>query len=427
MTIESLGGYRLVRKLGEGARAEVFLGYPDNPDGQPAVLKMFRRGVAQHDVMVEIEALSRAAGPHVVALLDLATAPLGSPSLILQRLPGGSLSTLLRQRESLRAGEAITILAPILQTLSRLHVAGVAHGGISAESVLFDASGAPVLACFGSATLHKPSPTDAELQSNAAVAADVRAAIDVAERVLDRVDDEQAAHLTQWARALSTETVGIAEQYASRLFEWSVPLPVSFETHTIAGGGMPNRAVTAAPIGETPTRAALAIPEWVQGYLPRLTSIRPRVWAVAAAVAVGLVVAALAVPTGDSDATPEPTTPATTWATQAPGHVAGDDPVAALRDLLETRERCIRDMSVLCLDAVAQSGSSALAADQQMIADLQAGAEFDSTWKVGALTLDERLGDSALVRVTEPVDSEPASFLLVKGEAGWRIRDYLWR
>ena len=49
----------------------------------------------------------------------------------------------------------------------------------------------------------------------------------------------------------------------------------------------------------------------------------------------------------------------------------------------------------------------------------------DESWCAVALT--EQLGDSALVTVVDPGDSEPASFLLVKGEAGWRIRDYVWR
>jgi hypothetical protein len=37
----------------------------------------------------------------------------------------------------------------------------------------------------------------------------------------------------------------------------------------------------------------------------------------------------------------------------------------------------------------------------------------------------ERLGDSVLVDL-DP-ESQPASVLLMKGEAGWRIRDYVAR
>jgi hypothetical protein len=35
----------------------------------------------------------------------------------------------------------------------------------------------------------------------------------------------------------------------------------------------------------------------------------------------------------------------------------------------------------------------------------------------------ERLGDSVLIALGP--DSRPASVLLMKGEAGWRIRDYI--
>ena len=41
--------------------------------------------------------------------------------------------------------------------------------------------------------------------------------------------------------------------------------------------------------------------------------------------------------------------------------------------------------------------------------------------------LEERLGDSALVSLGDVTDSEPASLIMMKSEAGWRIRDYLER
>ena len=109
--------------------------------------------------------------------------------------------------------------------------------------------------------------------------------------------------------------------------------------------------------------------------------------------------------------------------------MAGDNPLAALPELLALRERCIRDLSVLCLDDVDQPGSAALAEDQLLVRSLQQGSELPETLRVSAsdLTLEERLGDSALVSLGDVTDSEPASLLMMKSEAGWRIRDYLER
>jgi hypothetical protein len=95
--------------------------------------------------------------------------------------------------------------------------------------------------------------------------------------------------------------------------------------------------------------------------------------------------------------------------------------------LLELRERCIRDLSVLCLDDVAHAGSTALAADQQLIRDVQAGGELPELVTIVAseIMLEERLGNSALLSLGDVAESEPASVLLMKVEAGWRIRDFL--
>ncbi len=102
-------------------------------------------------------------------------------------------------------------------------------------------------------------------------------------------------------------------------------------------------------------------------------------------------------------------------------------------------------LSVLCLDRVDEVGSGALEDDRAAIRAAQQGGELldplaGATW-AKAPVLVERLGDSALVRLgealpgiqdasspdpTPPPSSDsrsgPASLLLVKGEAGWRIR-----
>ncbi|MDP3209117.1 MAG: serine/threonine protein kinase, partial [Rhodoglobus sp.] len=95
--------------------------------------------------------------------------------------------------------------------------------------------------------------------------------------------------------------------------------------------------------------------------------------------------------------------------------------------LLETRVGCIRDLSLLCLDAVDQAGSAALAHDQQLVREVRDGVSLAVPITVDAaeLRLEERLGDSALISLGDVADGEPASILLMKGEAGWRIRDFL--
>jgi eukaryotic-like serine/threonine-protein kinase len=119
--------------------------------------------------------------------------------------------------------------------------------------------------------------------------------------------------------------------------------------------------------------------------------------------------------------------------------IAGDDPVVAASALLRLRLECLREQSEICLQGVNQAGSIALAADlselRRRVALPGAGA-----WPGGAAadapppeppTLVERLGGTAVVSVPPALlgdaspDAPPASLLMIRSEAGWRIRDVL--
>jgi tRNA A-37 threonylcarbamoyl transferase component Bud32 len=430
MVVDSLGGYRVIRKLGDGARAEVFLGHSDEATESPVALKAYRAGAGDAVGLAEIEALHRGAGAHVVRLIDVGPDAEGTPVLVLERLTGGSLARALRQRDRLEPGEAITILAPLAETLARLHDLGVLHGGIGAEAVLFDANGAPVLACFGRSRIVEPGMSEAAREAEPGFAVDLAQFAALAGTVLERVPEPAATTLL--------EEHGTLRAFAARLFELGDPLAVRLDAAP-ESPSVPARLVRSEPIDEepSPSLAALALPEWIQRALPSalpqllarlratLATVRRPVWLAAGAVAVALVVALVFAPSGQSpDAAPAPPTPSASPVT-AVGPVTADDPVAAVEALLVARERCIRELSVLCLDAVGQPGSAALADDQALIRAVQEGGELpgDRLPDLSEATLVERLGDSAIVALG--ADSEPASVLLMKGEAGWRIREYL--
>jgi hypothetical protein len=432
MVVDSLGGYRVIRKLGDGARAEVFLGHADEASEPMVALKAYRPGTPDAAAMTEAQALHRGAGVHVLRMIDVVPGADGAPVLVLERLAGGSLERLLQQRERLRAGEAITILAPIAQAVARLHDAGVLHGGIAERTVLFDGGGAPVLACFGRARLVEPALSQAGREADVGFAADLAQFAAVARTVLERTDEPGAPALL--------ESPGTLTAFAGRLFELGEPLPVRFDASGVQPRPVPARLVRAEGAVEVQATApaALAVPDWIERMLPAsvpetldrlrsaLATVRRPVWIAAAAVGVALIGALVLVPTGGTpDAAPPVPTSSPTAKPADAGPVAADDPVAAAIALLAARERCLRDLSVLCLDAVGQAGSAALAEDQELVRRLQDGGEFPALPQPdrATATVVERLGDSAIVSLGP--NSEPASVLLMKGEAGWRIREYL--
>src|SRR5690606_29934069 len=102
-----------------------------------------------------------------------------------------------------------------------------------------------------------------------------------------------------------------------------------------------------------------------------------------------------------------------------------DDPLLAVVQLLKKRESCFRELSLLCLEDVNQSGSAALASDRGAMAAMRDGSatvERPSVDPTGAVMV-ERLGDSVLIEIGP--QTAPASLLLMRSEAGWRIRDWV--
>lgn len=464
---DEIGGFHLVRLLGDGSRARVYLGH----DGEhTAAIKMFRPTASPESIDDEIAALSSASHAHVVRLRDVGSGPTGSPFLVLERLQSSRLDSVLT-RGLLHPGEAVTVLAPVVAALGALHSSGVAHGSLSPRRVLFRATGAPVVTGFGAAQLFVPPTSAAMLSTSRPVLEDRRALGRIVLAVLARVDGESRA-LRSWVSSLERDGFPdtVIDSMLERIFALAQATPVLAVTSTGATSAMRVAAAghdaglraTTDERGSNSTAARSAEPASAPSTVPRivvaaresmsrmlargdvgshlaeklgplvesLRTVRRPVW-IAAALGVSSLVAALAlVPPNESTSAAPPAQSSSAPVgvqTAAPTGVVGDDPVIALVELLTARDRCVRDLSILCLESVDQSGSAAMDDDVALIRSVEAGATTGATAAVDAasVTVVERHGDAALVSYTHTANSEPASALLVKGEAGWRIRDYL--
>lgn len=425
-----VAGHRVLRTAGIGDRARLLLGFAD---GETVVLKV----AATDDprTATELSALARGAGDHVVELRD-ASSDERETVLVLERLPRGTLAELLERRGVLEAGEAVTMLAPVAVAIDRMHAAGVAHGALSLGAVAFRDDGAPVLHGFGAAELFAAGAPEVVRETVGGVVADRSALRDIAAVVLGRVGGgraDAARRLVAGLPALDPATL------AEALFGFAAPVAVRFEDD-VESPPAARLGDTIEVAGEEAAEESPPLPAWLVALLPdsvrepvvqALDRVR-RVWAgwtvrrrrlVLAGAAGGLTVAlALALVPPAPVATPEvvaETPPPSDEATELP-----EDPVAAAVLLLAERERCLRDLSVLCLDAVVQPGSAAQHEDLARVRAVQAGGELPpETIAGGDPVLVERLGDSALLDL--PAGSEPASILLLRTAEGWRIRDYL--
>jgi hypothetical protein len=388
---------------------------------------------------LECEALHRARGEHVVELVDVSSSA-DEHVLVFPRLPRGSLAEVLTVRRGLDAGEAVTVLAPVAAGLARMHAAGVAHGAVSAEHVLFDAQGAPVLIGFGQATLFEPGMPEVGLEQLPGVIDDRRALAALAVEVLGRVTGARAAAAAAFAERLRGASPDeLATLLAEELFELAAARPVVFGSEESERPSP--RAVGVQPVAEPDgpaapagllERALLTGPaviarERVRALWGSWSPVRRRM-TLAIGVAALVVVVAVAVTPGAPAAVidaPVASSASPGTAAAIPESVTSDDPLEALDQLLSRRAECLREVSVLCLDDVDQQGSAALDDDRQVLDAVLADGAVPPPLSADGAAVVERLGDSALIALAP--DSDPASVLLLKGEAGWRIRDYLSR
>jgi len=440
MPEDTIAGYRILRKLGSGSRADVYLGHAaalaSSGVNATAALKCFRADAPDESIDAELRALSGIDHPHVVQLRDVSRTGTAAPTLVLEQLERGSLGHLLASRSTIGAGEAVTLLAPLVAAVLAVHESGFTHGSVAASRVLFRGSGAPVLSGFGSAATSSPAGCEADNRSFASLAL----------AALDRVP--AASHLREWFAALSVYPDALLSEFSARLFELAEATPVRFAADSAQVSTIPGRVVATLgvePRGqvepvvpvelrervepvETTTRtlmtalakrARAAAAPYLDRVPPRFR--KPKYAAVTAGVA-ALLVAIAVVPAGGGTAALTPTLAPTPTAA---GAVVEDDPVAAFAELVPARNRCVRDLSILCLDTVLQENSAAMDDDVALIQSIERGDGGTAVLTPLNVEVGERMGDAVLLTYQRGPEGEPASALLVKGEAGWRIRTYV--
>lgn len=475
-TLAWLAGYRVLRRLGSGSRASVYLGHAGE-SGERVAIKAFEPFVTADSLDAEIDALSAVSSPYVVRMLDLAIAPGRPRCVVLQRLAGGSLAALLARSPALTAGAAVTVLVCVARGLDALHAAGFDHTNVSPGTVLFDDSGRPVLAGLGHAVRMVdgtgPPGTGAQ-RGQAGLIGLARLTRTLFDHVEDENDGARAEELARWLEQRGVHRP--AEAIEDRLFDLAEPQPV---LHPADGSAaQPSRSldqvsseresrsvraalgrlrVSAAPAGRRGAAHVAARdgpPRWARAVELRLALLhgirrRRRPVVVAGAIGGALLVLALALlPVGGHapGTAARPGSPAAVAPSrEAPGNggrgssapttgtrpprtapqdaaIRADEPIAATEALLALRRACLRTTSPACLEGVDQRGSPMLEADRSSLAGNGPAETYDGY----EASLIQRSGGSALVALAPPAGAEtakPASALVIEGETGWRLRE----
>lgn len=156
-TGKTIGRYHILEQLGEGGMAIVFKAYDTRLEREVA-LKIIRRGAFPPELLEEVlkrfereaKSLARMSHPSIVKVHDFGEHD-GSPYLVLEYLPGGTLKRLLGKPMPWQ--QAIRLLLPVARGLAYAHQRGILHRDIKPANILITENGEPMLSDFGIAKI----------------------------------------------------------------------------------------------------------------------------------------------------------------------------------------------------------------------------------------------------------------------------------
>lgn len=150
---DRLGAYRLMRRIGRGGMAEVWLAERDDPCRQRAAVKIIRaRDSTGADFATEREILGALAHPGIVRLYEGGIDARGSAYLVMEYIEGEHLTAYCNARR-LDLGERLALFLEVCDAVSHAHARRVAHRDLKPANILVTTDGTVKLVDFGAARI----------------------------------------------------------------------------------------------------------------------------------------------------------------------------------------------------------------------------------------------------------------------------------
>lgn len=145
-----LGRFQLLRELGRGAQARVWLAHDPRLDRDVALKLLTAEADAhtRHEWLNEARAVSRLAHPNVVPVFE-ADEEDDQSYLVFEYVPGPTLYEQRKTKPSLPPREAVQLMIGVLDALAAAHAQGIVHRDLKPSNVLLGSDGRPRVMDFG--------------------------------------------------------------------------------------------------------------------------------------------------------------------------------------------------------------------------------------------------------------------------------------
>ncbi|HEY0755654.1 MAG TPA: protein kinase [Ktedonobacteraceae bacterium] len=162
---QQFGNYRLIRLLGRGGFADVYLGQHLRLSSQQAAIKILHTHLQDTDIQTfehEAETISALVHPNIVRLLDFDVEN-GVPFLTMDYAPNGSLRQRHPRRERVPLAMVVSYVTQIAQGLQYAHDKRIIHRDIKPDNMLIGSGNRILLSDFGVAAIaHSTNSLDVQ-------------------------------------------------------------------------------------------------------------------------------------------------------------------------------------------------------------------------------------------------------------------------
>lgn len=147
------GRYRIVKQIGRGGMADVYLAKDLILDGEEVAVKVLRTNYQTDPIAVarfqrEARAMANLDHPHIVRITDIGEED-GQQCLAMEYVAGLDLKRYIKEHYPLSNEEAVRIMGQILLAMRLAHTRGIVHRDLKPQNILLTPDGTAKVTDFG--------------------------------------------------------------------------------------------------------------------------------------------------------------------------------------------------------------------------------------------------------------------------------------